>query len=193
MKRRVISIATALALCLSLCPTRALAAGAEPDAGLCSHHRGHTEECGYVPGDAGAPCTFVCGVCPVEDLIGTLPDSVTPDNRAQVEDQLNAILGLYADLTADEQDQLDLSHCLALQTQLDAANTPMLLGDDTFKLTTNVNALASYSVTDTLLYDIAGYTYTAPKFTAFIVQNSGKLYLMGSGTVTSQKGSVWRS
>ena len=188
MKRRVISIATALALSLSLCPTRALAAGAEPDAGLCSHHRGHTEECGYVPGDAGAPCTFVCGVCPVEDLIGTLPDSVTPDNRAQVEDQLNAILGLYADLTADEQDQLDLSRCLALQTQLDAANTPMLLGDDTFKLTTNVSALVSYSVTDTLLYDIAGYTYTAPKFTAFIVQNSGKLYLMGSGTVTSQKG-----
>ena len=36
MKRRILSIITALALCLSLCPTWALAAEADP--ALCKHH-----------------------------------------------------------------------------------------------------------------------------------------------------------
>ena len=40
MKRRIISIITALALCLSLCPTWAFAA--EPDPALCPHHWEHT-------------------------------------------------------------------------------------------------------------------------------------------------------
>ena len=56
MKRRVISLITALALCLSLCPARALAESAEPDTGLCSHHRVHTEECGYAPPAPGQDC-----------------------------------------------------------------------------------------------------------------------------------------
>ena len=45
MKRKLFSIITALALCLSLWPTWALAAEADP--ALCPHHPEHTEDCGY--------------------------------------------------------------------------------------------------------------------------------------------------
>ena len=54
MKKRILSITTALALCLSLCPTWALAAEADP--ALCKHHPAHTEDCGYVAPTEGQPC-----------------------------------------------------------------------------------------------------------------------------------------
>ena len=41
MKKRLFSILTALALCLSLLPTAALAAESD---GLCEHHTEHTAE-----------------------------------------------------------------------------------------------------------------------------------------------------
>ena len=144
MKKRIISIITALALCLSLCPTWALAAEADP--ALCKHHPAHTEECGYiapsegqpcghehtdecytlgvlpdadgsnpyevgadtenlldcqhshdedcgyVQADPGQPCGFVCRICPIEDLIAALPDTVTEDKADEVRAQLDHIL-----------------------------------------------------------------------------------------------------
>ena len=54
MKRRILSIITALALCLSLCPTWALAVAADPS--LCKHHQSHTAECGYTAPTEGQPC-----------------------------------------------------------------------------------------------------------------------------------------
>ena len=54
MKRRILSITTALALCLSLCPTWAFAA--ETDPALCPHHPAHTGECGYIAPTEGQPC-----------------------------------------------------------------------------------------------------------------------------------------
>lgn len=54
MKRRILSIITALALCLSLCPTWAFAA--ETDPALCPHHPAHTGECGYIAPTEGQPC-----------------------------------------------------------------------------------------------------------------------------------------
>ena len=54
MKKRILSIITALALCLSLCPTWALAAEADPS--LCKHHPAHTEDCGYTAPTEGQPC-----------------------------------------------------------------------------------------------------------------------------------------
>ena len=54
MKRRILSIITALALCLSLCPTWAFAAEADP--ALCPHHPAHTGECGYIAPTEGQPC-----------------------------------------------------------------------------------------------------------------------------------------
>ncbi len=54
MKRRILSIITALALCLSLCPTWAFAAEADP--ALCPHHPVHTGECGYAAPTEGHDC-----------------------------------------------------------------------------------------------------------------------------------------
>jgi len=56
MKRRVLSIITALALCLSMLPPLALAAEAD-GTGLCPHHTEHTAECGYIAPTEGQPCT----------------------------------------------------------------------------------------------------------------------------------------
>ena len=144
MKRRILSIITALALCLSLCPAWAFAAEADP--ALCKHHPEHTEDCGYIAptegrdcghehtdecytlgalpdtdsGDyyeigadtenlldcqhshdedcgyvqagPGQPCGFVCRICPIEDLIAALPDTVTEDKADEVRAQLDHIL-----------------------------------------------------------------------------------------------------
>jgi len=54
MKKRLLSILTALALCLGLLPAPAFAA---ESAGPCRHHRSHTAECGYIAPTAGSPCT----------------------------------------------------------------------------------------------------------------------------------------
>ena len=179
MKRRILSIITALALCLSLCPTWALAAEADPS--LCKHHPEHTEdcgytapteghdcghrhtaecytkgvlpdadggdyyeigadtenlldcqhshdsECGYVEADPGAPCGYVCRICPIEDLIAALPEQVTEDNAADVRAQLDRILDLYRELNEDEQEEINLSRIYALQGALDAANDPDMI------------------------------------------------------------------
>ncbi|MEY8389577.1 YDG domain-containing protein, partial [Oscillospiraceae bacterium 38-13] len=176
MKRRILSIITALALCLSLCPTWVLAAEADP--ALCPHHREHTEECGYIAPSEGQPCGhehtaecyalevlpdtesgddyeigadtenlldcqhthdsecgyaqadpgqscgYECRICPIEDLIAALPDKVTEDNAEDVRAQLDKILALFAELTEDEQEQIDLSRCYELQEALDGANDP---------------------------------------------------------------------
>ena len=71
MKRRIISIITALALCLSLCPAWAFAAEADP--ALCKHHPEHTEDCGYIAPTEGRDC----GHEHTEDCytLGVLPDA----------------------------------------------------------------------------------------------------------------------
>lgn len=73
-------------------------------------------------------CTYDCYICPVEDLIAALPDAadITEDNADEVRAQLDEILALYQELAEDEQEQIDLSCCYALQEALDHANAPML-------------------------------------------------------------------
>ena len=91
MKRRILSIITALALCLSLCPTWALAAEADP--ALCPHHREHTEDCGYTAPAEGQPCghqhTAGCYT------LGALPDTDSGD---------------YYEIGADTENLLDCQH-----------------------------------------------------------------------------------
>lgn len=91
MKRRILSIITALALCLSLCPTWALAAEADP--ALCKHHPAHTEECGYIAPSEGQPCghehTDECYT------LGALPDTDSGD---------------YYEIGADTENLLDCQH-----------------------------------------------------------------------------------
>ncbi len=100
------------------------------DTGLCRHHLEHDDTCGYIAesGDSeGSPCTYECRICPVEELIVALPDAVDigPDNADKVRAQLEEILALFAELTGDEQEQIDLSRCYALQEAIDEANAPL--------------------------------------------------------------------
>ena len=59
----------------------------------CPH--AHDDTCGYAPGDPGAPCTFVCQLCPIEDLIDKLPRRISAANSEQVQAQLSEIYALY--------------------------------------------------------------------------------------------------
>ncbi|MEH2932772.1 hypothetical protein VSQ48_23340 [Candidatus Ventrimonas sp. KK005] len=95
--------------------------------GICKHHQEHDDACGYQPeseDSEGSPCTYECRICPIEDLIAALPDEVTPDNSEDVRARLDEILALFGELTADEQEQIDLSRCYELQEALDGANDP---------------------------------------------------------------------
>ena len=99
------------------------------DTSICKHHREHDESCGYQPASEngeGSPCTYECRICPIEELIAALPDvgSITDENAEEVRAQLEQILALFAELTGEEQEQLDLSRCYALQEALDGANAP---------------------------------------------------------------------
>ncbi|EOS61903.1 hypothetical protein C814_01245, partial [Anaerotruncus sp. G3(2012)] len=101
------------------------------DTSICKHHREHDESCGYQPASEngeGSPCTYECRICPIEELIAALPDvgSITDENAEKVRAQLEQILALFAELTGEEQEQLDLSRCYALQEALDGANDPDL-------------------------------------------------------------------
>ena len=100
------------------------------DTGICKHHQAHDESCGYQPASEngeGSQCTYECRICPIEDLIAALPDvgSITDENAEEVRAQLEQILALFAELTGEEQEQLDLSRCYELQEALDGAKTPV--------------------------------------------------------------------
>lgn len=193
MKRRVLSFIIALVLCLNLCPIRALAAGEGTNGGLCLHHPLHTAECGYVPDSPDAPCTFACRICPVEDLIGQLPDSVSENNREQVQLQLSEISALYDGLTVDEQRQVDLSLCISLQEQLDGISLAALsddLGgsssDGGYDMKDDISDSKPRLISTLVRFNTNGYTLTGTSSPAIQVSGTGKLYL--TGKVTSKTG-----
>lgn len=103
------------------CITKILDCGHEHKADGGESGSGRDEDCGY---REAQPCTYDCRLCPVEDAVGRLPEKVTPDNADAVREQLDEILDLFAGLTEDEQEQLDLSLCCSLQEQLDATGAP---------------------------------------------------------------------
>ncbi len=110
----------------------------QEDTGICKHHQEHDADCGYIPKSEdgeGSPCTYKCHICPVEDMIAALPDTVTEDNAADVRVQLEEILALFSELTEEEQEQIDLSRCYELQGALDVANDPMPLATGNVVLT----------------------------------------------------------
>ena len=101
----------------------------------CLHE--HDGECGYIPGDPGQPCGYVCRICPVQEMIDALPapEDITPDNRAGVEAQLEAIGAAWELLEDEEILQLDTTRCEAAQNALAALDgqtgndLPMPLGN----------------------------------------------------------------
>ena len=82
----------------------------------------HDAVCGYVLESPGAPCGFVCRICPIEDLIGELPHSVSVHNSERVRAQIEEIYALYDELTEDERQLVDLSPCVSLWEQADILN-----------------------------------------------------------------------
>ncbi len=156
----------------------------------------HDGACGYVPGNPGAPCTFVCRICPIEELIGRLPGSVTAYNRGQVQAQLNEILDLYTQLTGDEQQQVDISPCVSLREQLDGAGTAVpgdISGSSGHTMIANEERTVSWVASASVVFNTAGHTLTltsgaAMGTSAIQVTPAGALTLTGRGTITSQRG-----
>ena len=56
-------------------------AGQTEDIGVCRHHQEHDDACASEDGE-DSPCTYACRICPIEDLIAAMPDTVTEDNAA---------------------------------------------------------------------------------------------------------------
>ncbi len=78
----------------------------------CPHEEGqHDESCGYVPAEEGTPCGYVCRICPVQDMIDTLPagEEVTGENAGEIKERLEAIDKAKEQLTDEETEQLDVS------------------------------------------------------------------------------------
>jgi len=70
----------------------------------------------------------------LEALIAALPPRVTKDNREAVTAQLQEIQTLYAELTEAEQEQVDMTPCVLLQGELDAASVPQTLEEITLEV-----------------------------------------------------------
>ena len=115
----------------------------------------------------GSPCTYKCRVCPIEDLIAALPDTVTEDNAADVRAQLDHILALYGELTEDEQGQINLSHVTKLQEALDNANAPMMVAGEI-----NIDSSRENTLTEEA-GGCPGHTFTDTAQTARIYVESG--------------------
>ncbi len=170
------------------CVTRALS---------CSHV--HDDACGYAPADPGAACGFACRICPIEELIGGLPSSVSASTREQVQAQLDEICALYDGLTAAEQRQVDLSRCEALQERINELGTvgivdepPAISSSVSSETMTKDDSITKPRVISyPFLLNTAGFTLTntaanATAASAIRVTGTGELYLLG--IVTSQKG-----
>ncbi len=140
MKKRVLSMVMVLAMCLTLLPAPAFAAASE-DVGLCPHHLEHTNECGFLAPTEdtpeGAPCTYECHICPVQDLIDALPEAadITAETATDVQAQLTAIDEAKLALTQEKLDALDftryqaaVSALLALE-DMAGADVPELLAE----------------------------------------------------------------
>ena len=79
------------------------------DETTCSHHTEHTTECGYVPADengSGSPCTYVCPLCPIEEWIAALPESITTENKDTVQARMEEIAERIGALAEGEREKI---------------------------------------------------------------------------------------
>lgn len=157
----------------------------------CPHE--HDDTCGYVAGKPGAPCMFVCAICPIEDLIGQLPSRLSASNAEQVQAQIDEIYTLYDALTDEEQQQVDLSPCVALLSQMDGMDSAVL--DDgsttdieTYELKENKDEKEPYVVDYPITLITNGNTWTGLQSSTIQVMENGKLYLGDGGAIVSKKG-----
>lgn len=156
----------------------------------CTHE--HDAACGYAAGSPGAPCTFVCPICPIEDLIDGLPGSLSAQNAEQVQARLSEIYALYDELTDEEQQQVDLSPCAALLDQMDGLESAALsdttsVEDTQFELQDNTSSDRTYVVSKPVVMLTNGYTLTVGP-NAVQITGAGELEIRGGGTIISKNG-----
>ncbi len=153
----------------------------------------HDGACGYVPGNPGVPCGFVCQICPIEGLIGGLPSSISEDNREQVQDRLSEIYALYDELTGDQQQQVDLSPCVSLWDQIDELGAAVqsdtgFASSQTDTLESDQTISAPHVIAKSMTIDTNGHTVTATNTSVIQITGSGGLYLTGGGRIVSKNG-----
>ena len=119
MKKRVLSMFMALALCLTLLPTAALADELGPVDGTSTVETAGADAEAEAKAKAGAEA-----VAAVQAMIDALPEEITADD-ADIADALAAIEGEMAALSEDQRAALDVSRyeaaLAALEGQADAA------------------------------------------------------------------------
>lgn len=147
---------------------------------FCLHE--HDDICGYVPGNPGEPCAFVCQICPIEALIDKLPHSVSEYNRDQVQARLSEIFDLYDELAGEEQQQVDLSLCVSLLDQIDELDAAVQSDDSGAGkdiLDSDESLKSVYVISEIFTIDTKSYTLTALNSNAIQVTASGELDLRG--------------
>ena len=143
----------------------------------CQHE--HDGACGYAPEDPGAPCAFICRVCPIEDLIGELPDSVSERNSAQVQAQIEEIYALYDELTEDERQLVDLSPCVSLWEQADMLNDAAQNDKYDYILSANETFNSPHVVSGLTIINTKEFTLFGTGSSAIQVTENGDLELIG--------------
>ena len=157
----------------------------------CPHE--HDGACGYVPENPGAPCTFVCPVCPIEALIRELPPSVSAHNAEQVQAQLSEIYALYEELASGEQQQVDLSPCAALLDQIEGMDSEVLSGgsgslEGDFILQEDKSLSAPFLANKAMTINTNGHTLTVLSGNAIQITGAGALTIINGGAVVSKTG-----
>lgn len=157
----------------------------------CPHE--HDGVCGYVPENPGAPCAFVCPVCPIEALIRELPSSVSAHNAEQVQAQLSEIYALYEELASGEQQQVDLSPCAALLDQIDGMDSEVLSGgsgslEGDFILQEDKGLSAPFLANKAMTINTNGHTLTVLSGNAIQITGAGALTIINGGAVVSKTG-----
>ena len=118
MKKRVLSLFMALALCLTMLPTAALAeeAGAAPDTGNVESVYTIGDDTVVQIGEESDPVQVA------QALIDALPEDVTAENADEIEQQLMALEAALEALTAEQLALLDMTRyealCAALVSQV---------------------------------------------------------------------------
>ena len=130
MKKRVLSMFMALALCLTLLPTAALAdelgpvdgtstvetAGADAD----DTEQGTASDDNYTPSESGGTAEVDKLPSPVQAMIDALPDALTEENAGDVSAMLGKIDAAMAALGDEERAALDLTQYQAVIAALAA-------------------------------------------------------------------------
>ena len=139
----------------------------------------HDAVCGYVLESPGAPCGFVCRICPIEDLIGELPHSVSVHNTERVRAQIEEIYALYDELTEDERQLVDLSPCVSLWEQADMLNDAAQNDKYNYILSENETFTSPHVVSGLTIINTKEFTLFGTGSSAIQVTENGDLELIG--------------